>query len=271
LNLPKSKIKENQIYTHLYHWCHKRLNSMFTKFITNLKQNQRNPNVKGNFPWLRILICTLVFLGFSLFVPLPHITQPGKIDNTIWVGVLSFEGAYGIAIMAGASWFADATLTLYLLLFAGAMQAGIFPSQSGLDAESFKKLLQQKIDEDKSNSAIMGAHYVISGLTILLGVIVALPLAIWLPGQWEAGLLVASVFWILGTLYNFSPIGGLLVVPTFWSCYGFLKDRHEKQKHLCDICARNEVNVIQTNEVAATNEDTIQTNSEHQDKVDPYM
>lgn len=238
---------------------------MFTKFINDLQQNARNP--KFNFPWIRILICILVFFGVSFFVPIPYISQPsgasGKIDNTIWVGVLSFEGAYGIAIVAAASWFAEATLTMYPLLFSGAMHAGIFQSQSGLDAESFKELLQQKINEDKSNSAIMAAHYVISGLIILLVVIVALPLAIWLPGQWEAGLLVASVFWILGPLYNLIfMIGGLLFLQTLWSIYGVFKELHERQKHLCDICARNEANVIQTNEVAATNEDTIQTNGE---------
>jgi hypothetical protein len=188
-------------------------------------------------PWRRIFVSLVTLIVFR-FIPIPH--PPGsksEVDVNIWVGTLSFEGALAIGFVAVASWIASMMSKLAPPFLATAIDLGYLrwtgPKEDG---RTTLEILREGVRSDEFGLDQLNARFAMSGLFMIVMVIVIMPLRIWLIPSWQVAILMASVVWVVLTIWSLWIIGLLLFHDAFREFLAKLKSFHEENKQMCPEC-----------------------------------
>lgn len=185
-----------------------------------------------------ILIISVVFL-VSMFVRVPSRNGVSALDTTLWVGILSFQGAFGVGFIALAPWIIKLVREMIPVMFVGAIRANIVSSEPGIDIGNVQAELEIAVSREKVAFQVMGARLTVQGALFLFGIFIVMPLAIWIPANWEVGILAGTFVWALSLV---SP----LLFPLFlayneqiWKMHSKLKIMHETNISACNRCNHN--------------------------------
>ncbi|GMA60758.1 hypothetical protein NZD89_14090 [Alicyclobacillus fastidiosus] len=237
--MPTEAELTHQMKLMFFHIMQKFVHEDFLNAFLTDKGSKDGSSIFKSIPIRKLLGCGVLLVIFGLFVPVTQ-SSGNRIDSSIWVGTLTFEGAYAVGSMALADWFAKSIFLMFGGLLSEAIDMGIF--KWNVEYGDFKEAFEKELQKDKGVSrARIASKLVFSGAFIILAIVVIMPLAIWLPAKWESGILVASVIWTVGSISNLGLLGIFTILRPLFEAYLEVSKYHNSRITECPICIKRGV------------------------------
>ncbi|WDL97947.1 hypothetical protein [Alicyclobacillus sp. ALC3] len=222
-------------------WSYHAMSEATQNAIEKIKKNTRHGQ-KPNFPWKSAIACFVILILARFIIPLPGgSTSTGNIE-TIYIAVFSFEGAISLGLIAAAQLISQIQVTLIVVFWGRLVEVGFIRNYTGEVDEKGSPIpfLLSKSEKDRYSMAVLTSKNVGSGIVLLLGSIIALPMSIWLSTRWQIAVLVMYLFVVIMTLTSLLWITVLAYFESFTTrvlrTLVVKHHRYEKSK-TCPQCA----------------------------------
>ena len=232
--------REPILKAHAFHWFDRYLKGGYEGLLANAVKSTvpfDALGVKTDAFVAKILRMVFVLLFVRFLVP---ISGAGVtfINNTLWVGVLAFEGTTALGYIALVPWLAKVNMRGTLAFLTGGLRSELIVFASGekqMTPEEFEVAAENELDEDRVVAKIIAGPIIQGGL-LLFGVLLIMLLGVWLTSQWKVAALCVSVYW-LGSLLQGLMVPATLAYSDFaLSMYNHVKSEHENIKSTCPVC-----------------------------------
>jgi len=224
---------------HLYHLMDASIRGRYGDLIKDSSKTEYTLDDFNNeiYPAKRLIIMLAVLLFFGLDVTIPATPNgTSKMNESIWIAVLSFEGAIAVGYITITPLLLRVISRMIPTALLSAVKANVLQLAEDSTIDDLQSELEKASNTESPVFDKLSARFIFNGGLLLVGLTVIIPQAIWLPPNWQVGVLGATVVWVCGLLEPLLLPSVLAFNDPIWKLYALLQREHNTAIHICRQC-----------------------------------